>query len=126
MAKMVEWIKFDGDKEIYTVQCPGCKKLLNSEDNEKEIIVDMITEEGSGKLHLSAIWGDYSHSVDGIFVASGEVVEMFCPHCNKSLKSDDICPDCGGTTTIFSVSEGYIKICNRNGCKMHLKYLLGT
>ena len=124
MAKMVEWIKFDGDKEIYTVQCPGCKKLLNSEDNDKDIIVDMISEGGSGKLHLSAIWGDYSHSIDGIFVATGEVVEMICPHCKKSLKSDDICPDCGGTTTIFSVSEGYIKICNRNGCKMHLKFLL--
>ena len=99
---MVEWIKFDGSKEIYTVQCPGCKKLLNSEGNDKEIIVNMITEGGSGRLHLSAIWGDYSHSIDGIFVASGEVVEMICPYCNESLKSDDICTDCGGTTTIFS------------------------
>ena len=120
---MVQWIRFEGGNELYTVQCPSCKRLLNNDEDDKEIIVDMITEDGSGKIHLSAIWGDYSHSIDGIFVSSGEVVEMVCPHCNESLKSDDICKDCGGTTTIFSVSEGHIKICNRNGCKMHLKLL---
>ena len=121
---MIKWIRFEGGQEVYTVQCPNCKKMLNGEKDDKEIIVDMITEGGIGKLHLSAIWGDYSHSMEGITVNQGEEVEMTCPFCNESLKSNDICPDCGATTTMFGVSEGFIKICNRRGCKMHLRFLL--
>ena len=121
---MIKWIRFEEGHEIYNLQCPKCKKLLNNQNNDKEIIVDMITEEGSGKLHLSAIWGDYSHTMEGISVEDGETVEMNCPHCNQSLVSDDVCPDCGATTTRFGVSEGFIDICNRRGCKMHLKFHL--
>lgn len=121
---MVKWIRFEGDQEIYNLECPRCRKLLNNEKDDKEIIVDMITKDGSGKLHLSAIWGNYAHSIEGVTVAQGEVIEMACPFCNESLKSEGICEDCGATMTMFGVSKGFIKICNRRGCKMHLKFLL--
>lgn len=121
---MVIWVKFEGGQEIYTVACPMCKKLLNSEDDYKKIALDINSQESMGKLFLSAIWGDYSHATDGIDVAKGEVVEMNCPHCNNSLQGEDNCVDCGATTTKFGVSNGFIKICNRRGCGMHLKFQL--
>ena len=121
---MVQWIRYEKGLEIYNLACPRCKRLLNNKEEDKEIIVDMITESGTGKLHLSAIWGDYSHSMEGVTVAQEEVVEMVCPFCNESLKSEDMCGDCGATTSMFGVSEGFIKICNRRGCKMHLKFQL--
>ncbi len=123
-VSLIKWIRYEDGQEIYTLKCPKCNKLLNNEKNDKEIIVDIIAEGGIGKLHLSAIWGDYSHVMDGISVNSGEVVDMVCSFCNESLQSDDICPDCGAITTVFGVSEGFIKICNRRGCKMHLKFQL--
>ena len=121
---MTKWIRYEGGQEIYTVQCPNCKQLLNNEKDYKEIIVDITAAGGSGKLHLSAIWGDYSHSLKDVTVATDEVVEMFCPFCNRSLMSEDICADCGATTTMFGVSGGFIKICNRKGCKMHFRFQL--
>ena len=121
---MVIWIKYEGGQEIYTVQCPRCKKLLNDKANDNMIVVDIVNKGKKGKLNLSAIWGDYLHTMEGISVAEGEVVEMFCPYCNRSLLSDDVCTDCGATTTNFGVSEGFVKICNRRGCRMHLKFIL--
>ncbi|WP_455392225.1 hypothetical protein [[Eubacterium] cellulosolvens] len=121
---MVKWIRFEEGQEIYTVECPRCKKLLNNEEDDKVIIVDILSSVGSGKLYLSAIWGDYSHHMESVTVHQEEVVEMLCPYCRESLISDDMCPDCGATTTMFGVSEGFIKICNRKGCKMHLKFHL--
>ena len=62
--------------------------------------------------------------IDGVKVVQNEVVEMVCPFCSKSLLSEDNCEICGATTTLFGVSEGFLKICNRRGCKMHLRFLL--
>ena len=121
---MIKWIRFEGGHEIYNLACPNCKQLLNNENNDKEILIDMITEGGMGQLHLSTIWGDYSSTLDGVSVTQDEVVEMKCPHCRQSLLGADNCPDCGATTTRFGVSEGFIDICNRKGCKMHLKFHL--
>jgi hypothetical protein len=122
--KMVIWIKYEGGQELYTVQCPNCKEFLNEKEDDKKIGVDISIGDRKGKLHLSSIWGDYSHAMEGVSVVEGDVVEMFCPYCHKTLKSDDICSDCGATTTKFGISQGFIKICNRRGCKMHLKFLL--
>ena len=62
--------------------------------------------------------------IKNVSVDDGEVVEMFCPYCSGSLLSEDLCEDCGATTTTFGVSEGFVKICNRKGCRMHLKFQL--
>jgi hypothetical protein len=121
---MVIWVRYEGGQEIYNLACPSCKELLNNKSDDKMINLMITTEHGSGKLNLSAIWGDYSHTLEGISVADGEIVEMFCPHCKESLISDENCEDCGASTTMFNVSEGHIRICNRKGCKMHLKFLL--
>jgi methionyl-tRNA synthetase len=121
---MVIWVRYEGGQEIYNVACPGCKELLNNEIDDKTINLEFTTEHGKGKLTLSQIWGDYSHTMEGVSIADREVVVMSCPHCNQSLLSEDICEDCGATTTMFKVSEGHIRICNRKGCKMHLKFLL--
>ena len=121
---MVVWIKYEDGQELYTVQCPHCKEFLNDATDDKKIIVDVSTKDRTGKLHLSSIWGDYSHSMEGVSVAEGEMVEMLCPYCHESLMSDEICADCGATTTMLGISQGFVKICNRRGCKMHLKFLL--
>jgi hypothetical protein len=106
------------------VGCPHCEKLLNNEDDNKKIDVNVTSENVKGKIQLSAIWGDYTHSVIGIAIADGDVVEMFCPYCNQSLISEDTCEDCEASISMFKFSMGYIKICNRKGCKWHLKFLL--
>ncbi|MCK5560017.1 MAG: hypothetical protein KAJ51_05465 [Thermoplasmata archaeon] len=121
---MVQWIRFEGGQEICTVECPHCKKLLNNENDDKKIDVNVATEKEKGSLQLSALWDDYTHSMDGMTISDGEEVEMFCPHCNKSLISEDTCEDCGSTITMFRFSMGHIKICNRKGCKWHLRFLL--
>jgi hypothetical protein len=121
---VVVWIRYEDGQEIYNVACPMCNKILNLESDDKKIEVDITSQEGMGKLFLSAIWGDYSHTSIDVNVTKGEVVEMNCPHCKKSLLSPDKCEDCGATTTMFNVSEGHVKICNRRGCRMHLKFQL--
>jgi ssDNA-binding Zn-finger/Zn-ribbon topoisomerase 1 len=121
---MAKWIRIEGDQEICTVACPKCKKLLNSEKDDKKINVNITTKDGEGILHLSAIWDDYSHTIEGVTIAQREVVEMFCPYCNESLISEEICEDCDATTSAFSFSMGFINICNRRGCKWHLRFIL--
>jgi hypothetical protein len=114
----------DRGQEICSVECPHCEKLLNNGDDHKKIDINIKTGNENGTLQLSAIWGDYDHYLTGITLNDGDVVEMFCPHCDRSLISDETCEDCGASITMFKFSMGYIKICNRKGCKWHLKFLL--
>ncbi len=121
---MVRWTRIEEGKEICTVVCPKCKKVLNSEEDDKKIFVKITAKGEEGTLQLSAIWDDHSHSIEGVTLDQGEVVEMFCPYCNESLKSEDVCEDCGAATTSFGFSMGFIHICNRRGCKGHLRFQL--
>ena len=121
---MIKWVKFEDGQELLTLECPSCRKIINTEKDERKIKVIIKAKNGYGILQLSAIWGDNSYFIKDVIVTQGEIIEMFCPFCFKSLISENICDNCGATTTEFRISEGHIKICNRIRCKMHLKFQL--
>ena len=115
----MEWLKKVGSREMVRVVCPHCDHLLNLEDDETKIKVDIKFPEGEGALLLSAFWGDYRVSEEG--PDRSVVVTMHCPHCKKSLQGTEECSECSATTSILKFSSGAIAICNRKGCKMHLR-----
>lgn len=117
----MEWIKTVGAKELVTVACPHCDKVLNLPDDEATIRLQLQAKGKVRTLLLSAFWGKYESRAEGIEIRKGEVCTMLCPHCGKSLRGEGSCGVCGATTSIFKFGNGAIGICNRKGCQMHLR-----
>jgi len=105
------------------VKCPLCGKSLMDEEfllgNKPSVRVNIQTVEDRGVLYLCSIYGCTLKHI-GIPVAEGEVVDMFCPHCNKDLGISDKCPDCEAPMVSFVIrAGGVVRICSRNGCASH-------
>ncbi len=106
------------------VKCPYCKKSLM----DKAMIIEgypsvkvMIQHRNrQGLLYLSSIYGSYTiHSE--VHVPMDEIVLFFCPHCQSSLLTNDMCERCHVPMTVFELMNGgKVQICSRRGCKKHL------
>lgn len=106
------------------VNCPHCNHSLRDSsyliDSFPSILVNMTLDDRSGWLRLSTLYGSYNIEI-GLEVAHGDVVQMFCPHCNEALISEVKCPDCGIPMISMSVPNGgMVYTCPRRGCKGHL------
>lgn len=106
-----------------TVKCPKCNKSLM--DNEvlindlPSVKLNIETEHHRGVLFLSCIYGDNCKNLD-IDIADGEIVDMYCPMCNKELMVEDLCTDCGAPLVSFIIKAGgVVRICSRKGCENH-------
>ena len=117
----MEWLERVGTREMVRVACPHCECVLNTPDDETKIKVHVKSDKEEGTLLLSAFWGDYRSFEEGWEIVPGEVATMFCPHCGTSLQGEQKCEECSATISVFRFSSGAIAICNRKGCKMHLR-----
>ncbi len=105
------------------VKCPLCGKSLMDDElllnNKPSVRVNIQTKKERGVLHLCSTYGCTLKKI-GITVEEGEVVEMFCPHCNKELNINENCPECEAPMVAFVIrAGGVVNICSRNGCTAH-------
>ncbi len=106
------------------LRCPECgRSLMNAEvpvDGLESI--EFLVKIGNriGTLYLSQIYGSYEKIFDGVEDVKGAIVECSCPHCLQPFPMRRPCATC--TAPVISLDlegGGVIKVCSRNGCKMH-------
>lgn len=119
----MDWLRLIGTKELVYVVCPHCQQRLNLDHDETKVRVRVRVpaKNRDGFLYLSAFWEDYWSSEEGIDIDFGDECEMLCPHCGESFESEHRCEVCGASATLFKFASGAIGICNRKGCRMHLR-----
>ena len=106
------------------VKCPHCKKSLMDEehkiDNNPSVSFIIESEKGRGWLRLSSLYGSYNKESE-FPVSEGEIMRMFCPHCDSNLRVTRDCERCGAPMVATKIIGGaMIEICSRWGCKKHL------
>lgn len=112
------------EKEVsLSVKCPICSGSLMDETrpilDKPSIKINIETEHDRGVLRLCCIYGNSSKTND-VEIAEGEIVSMFCPHCNKELSIDENCEACGAPLISLVIKAGgKLRICSRNGCANH-------
>lgn len=87
----------------------------------KSIKLNIETATDRGTIRLCSIYGCYDHLCD-IDLKEGEIVRIFCPHCNKELKSNDECDsqNCNAPMIPLTLQlGGKVYICSRKGCANH-------
>ncbi|MBS4056427.1 MAG: hypothetical protein KKD74_01600 [Bacteroidetes bacterium] len=112
------------DKRISLhVKCPLCSKSLMDEsvilNGKPSVKVNITTESDRGVLHLCSTYGCNEKKMD-IEVAEQEIVDFFCPQCNKELSTNEQCSECEAPMVSFVIrAGGEVRICSRNGCMNH-------
>ncbi|HRQ30782.1 MAG TPA: hypothetical protein PLU49_11945 [Saprospiraceae bacterium] len=108
-----------------SVTCPHCNESFMTEsryiNNEATIKVMISNPQGEkGFIWLSSIYGDYNFSTK-IKFQEGEVIEFYCPHCEKSLSAkNEKCDLCEAPIVRMDCTiGGTLSICSRSGCKKH-------
>jgi hypothetical protein len=70
-------------------------------------------------LQLSCIYGSFRFQT-GVEVPAGEVTELACPACGKSVVTDSVCDVCSARQArLRMVVGGDVFFCSRRGCKHH-------
>ncbi len=106
-------------------KCPHCGKSFMDEETRlhdvASIKLNIETTENRGTIRLCSIYGCYDHLCD-MDLKEGEIVRIFCPHCNKELKSNDECDakNCNAPMIPLTLQlGGKVYICSRKGCDNH-------
>ncbi len=100
--------------------CPHCKKSLI----EDEMLKVKISNGETGYLMLSPYLNMFS-SKSTVFLPEDKTINnVSCPHCNKSLISENMkCEMCGSPVAKISVSARTklldFYLCTKKGCKWH-------
>jgi ssDNA-binding Zn-finger/Zn-ribbon topoisomerase 1 len=107
-----------------TLKCPHCdKSLMEAEvqfNNLPSIKINIETEHDRGVLWLSSIYGSNEKKLS-IDIDDSEIVDMFCPACNKELAIAEICQECSAPLVSFVIKAGgIVRVCSRKGCNNHL------
>lgn len=105
------------------VKCPHCFTSLMDEtvtlDNEPSIKVDGTIQGKKFWLRLASVWGSYAIQSERE-IMKGDIVQVSCPHCSKSLSITSRCDLCGADKIEFFLkSGGAVHICSRRGCHKH-------
>ena len=90
--------------------------ILNGKPSVK---VNIISEKDRGVLYLCSTYGCEQKKMD-VQVGAHEVVEFYCPHCNKELSTSEHCTECDAPMVSFFIrAGGEVRICSRNGYLNH-------
>ena len=73
----------------------------------------------TGQIHFNAYFGLFEYECD-LQLHDGDIVGLYCPHCNVSLASTEPCPICRVPMfTIHLPDGGEVRACPKVGCKNH-------
>lgn len=105
------------------VKCPHCRKSLMDDElllhEYPSIKLNIVTPEERGTINLCSIYECFDHE-SNIPLKKGEVVDFYCPKCNKELLVNEECTLCGAPMVNFVLKVGgRVSICSRNGCSNH-------
>ena len=108
---------------VLSVKCPHCGTSLMDETTKVNghpgIKLNIVTDHDRGVLWLCPIYGCFAHK-SKIKFDEGEIVKMYCPHCNKQLGDDVDCKLCGAPLVSMNINVGgKVDICSRSGCTNH-------
>ena len=108
---------------LISVKCPNCHKSLMNDsevlDNRPVIELEAKIGKKVGKILLSQEYGSYNKKFVGVDDIMGSVAVFSCVHCHDPFPVIQNC-DCQAPLVGLQLEVGgLIKICSRNGCKMH-------
>jgi len=106
-----------------SVKCPICNKsLMNFEvkvDNLPSIQLEAKILDKLGHIYLSQVYGSYNKEFRNVDDIEGSIAVFSCPSCYAPFPVRGIC-DCKAPLINLELElGGMVKICTRNGCKMH-------
>ncbi len=120
-------IEFDTSKHPIHLNHPTCpnghslKCELVKIHDYPSIKVKAHYKENSGYIYIDPIYGSFDNIIEGMHIPKGELVELFCPECDKSLTAkDDSCQVCLSPMFVFHLpNNGIIEGCLKVGCTSH-------
>jgi len=106
-----------------SVNCFHCHRSLEDDsfriDNLPSVKTTVVCKAGKGFLHMSSTYGDFQTEAS-VPLEEGEVVELYCPHCGKSLVIDEDCKECDAPIARVDIDAGgVIHFCTKKGCTYH-------
>jgi len=106
------------------VNCPHCNHSLMDHNKlikgEPSIKLYVKSGDFTGILNLCSLYECYDLQSE-IKLYDGEIVDLFCPECNKNLKCKSVCSICHAPMVCLRmVTGGLLRICSRANCKSHI------
>lgn len=106
-----------------SVKCPHCDQSMMDEkhpiNGHPSVKMNIETGRDRGVIWLCSIYGCNDHEND-IELKENELVNFYCPQCNKSLMRDISCKLCEAPMVGMNIKAGgKVNICSRNGCPNH-------
>jgi hypothetical protein len=106
-----------------SARCPHCQASLMAEgaliDGYPAIALSLEYLGEETPLRLSSIYGSFRYASQTPVVA-GDITELKCPHCGKSLITDSPCDVCTAPMAMLHLEVGGdVLFCSRRGCKVH-------
>ena len=102
--------------------CPKGCSLINPDELMfgKPALSALVRMRGaSGMMHLNPYYGIFSYRCD-LEIAPGDIVDLYCPHCNASLSVEERCGMCNVTMFAIHLSDGgEVRACPKVGCHNH-------
>jgi hypothetical protein len=95
--------------------------MNDSESLDNLAVIELEAKIGKkvGKILLSQLYGSYTKKFSNVDDVMGSVAVFSCVHCHQPLPVIQNC-DCRAPLVGMQLEVGgMIKICSRNGCKMH-------
>ena len=107
----------------HNVNCPYCNRSLMDYNKfiKGQPSTKLYVKSGdySGILNLCSLYGCYELRSE-IKLYNGEITDIYCPECNKNLKSRSVCNICNApTVNLKLVTGGILRVCTRVNCKKH-------
>lgn len=103
-------------------RCPNGCSLMNPDKqlSGRAAITAMVRNRGAtGRIHFDPYYGNFAYECD-IEIREGDIVGMYCPHCNVSLSVEDKCGLC--EVPMFAIhlpDGGEVRACPTVGCHNH-------
>jgi hypothetical protein len=103
-------------------RCPNGCSLINPQKqmSGKPAITVLVRNRGAtGKIHFNPYYGIFEYETD-IELREGDIVGLYCPHCNASLSVEDQCGLC--QVPMFAIhlpDGGEVRACPTVGCHNH-------
>ncbi len=103
-------------------KCPAGCSLMNPEKklSGKPAISAMIRNRGAtGMIHFDPYYGNFSYECD-IEMKEGDIVGIYCPHCETSMSVEDKCLFCEVPMFAIQLPDGgEVRACPTVGCHNH-------
>ncbi len=102
--------------------CPNGCSLMNKDKliEGHPALTCLVRVRGiTGHIHLNPFYGTFDYESD-IELREGDIVGLYCPHCNVSLTTEEHCNMCRVPMFAIQLPDGgEIRACPTVGCHKH-------